>query len=534
MRRPTRGRALCALVAGVAAIALLAGCTAGGTKKLPTETSTPVQTPSAASSTPGAESGAGTGAASSADTAALQRFYGQALVWSDCGGGFQCTTAKAPLDWNRPAAGAPISLALIRKPAQGHSRGALFVNPGGPGASGVDFVRNSVGAASAKLQQNFDVIGWDPRGVGSSSAVKCYGDAGLDDFLYGIPAGPRGSSQWLAASEKSVAALGQSCLENTGQLLGHVDTESTAHDLDMLRSDVGDTKLNYLGFSYGTMIGAIYAGMFPKNVGRMTLDGVVDPATDYNTLSELQAAGFESNLKAYVQWCLTTDKSCPFTGSVDGAMSSIGALLKKVDENPITNTDGRVLGATSFETAIILPLYSTANWPVLDTLFKDVAAGSAKVAFYLADQYNDRSSNGHYTTNTMVAFQAIDCLDYRFESAPAQLQAEATRLTQVAPVIGPYFGYPGITCSGWPFAPVRTPAPVHADGAPPILIVGTTNDPATPYQDSVNLAHELASGHLVTWNGSGHTAYGRSNSCVTNTVDDYFVAGTVPARDPKC
>jgi pimeloyl-ACP methyl ester carboxylesterase len=215
-------------------------------------------------------------------------------------------------------------------------------------------------------------------------------------------------------------------------------------------------------------------------------------------------------------------------------MNSIKGLLDKVQQAPIKNADGRMLGASTLLLAIITPLYATSNWPVLDTLFKNVAAGSAKVAFILADEYNDRDQSGKYTTNTAVAFQSIDCLDYTYNTDLTHMQSEAQRIAQVAPVMGPFFSYGGIACWNWPYEPTRTPAPVHATGSAPILVVGTTNDPATPYQESVNLAGDLDNGHLVTWEGSGHTAYGRSNACVTNTVDDYFVKGSVPASDPHC
>ncbi|MCL2514416.1 MAG: alpha/beta hydrolase [Microbacteriaceae bacterium] len=522
LRMPRRGfRALAAAVALVTGAVLLAGCTNQPEAKLPTQTSTPVVSPTSATPT--------------ADELAVQRFYTQRLVWKDCSGGFQCATAQAPIDWAHPAQGAPIHLALIRKPAtSGHALGSLFVNPGGPGESGVDFVRQAVGDASPTLQANYDIVGWDPRGVGASSAVKCYDDAGLDQWLYGIVPGVRGSTQWLDASKQITTSLGAACLKNTGPLLGHIDTPSTAHDLDMLRGAVGDAKLNYLGFSYGTLIGAIYADMFPSHVGRMALDGVVDPASTYDDVTQLQAVGFEDNLKAYAQWCVTSDRTCPFHGSADAAMNAIGALLQQVDRHPIKNSDGRLLGSATLQTAIILPLYNQSNWPSLDVLFKDVDKGSARVAFLLADQYNERDSNGRYASNVMVAFAATNCLDYEFDDDLAHMQAQAAALAKAAPVMGPFFSYGGIACAGWPFGTVRVPAPVRAAGSAPILVLGTTNDPATPYSQSVALAKELENGHLVTWRGNGHTAYGRSNTCVLNTVDDYFVKGTVPARDPEC
>jgi pimeloyl-ACP methyl ester carboxylesterase len=465
-------------------------------------------------------------------SAALAPFYGQHIRWSECGK-FQCADVHAPLDWSDPSAG-HIELALIRHYATGKRLGSLLANPGGPGASGVDFVRKSLDFAVDKnLIEHYDIVGFDPRGVASSTAVKCYGPSQMDDYIFGITPGTRGSNEWISANTTEATSFGAACKQNTGALLGQVGTTSAARDLDLMRAVLGDAKLNYLGYSYGTLLGATYAGLYPKRVGRMVLDGALDPASTLADVNLGQSKGFENEFRSYVTDCLTR-KGCPFSGSVDGAMATVSNLLKTLDASPIRNSDGRELGADTMVTAIITPLYSPTEWIYLDKLFDDVMAGSARIAFILADTYYDRNADGSYQDNSTEAFSAINCLDYPVDAAPAAMRAQAAELTKAAPVFGPYMAYGDIGCSVWPYKPTRTPAPIHASGSAPILIVGTTGDPATPYQWAVNLSRELDNGHLVTYRGHGHTAYNKSNSCVNNTVDDFFVNGTVPKTDPQC
>jgi len=464
----------------------------------------------------------------------LEPFYRQFLVWQGCGEGLECATASAPLDWSDPAA-ASIELALVRAPATGTAQGSLLVNPGGPGASGFDFVRDSLDfAVSDRLREHYDIVGFDPRGVGRSSAVRCYDDpAVLDRFNYGIVPGQKGSPEWLAAVEQEVASFGQSCLEFTGPLLQFVDTTSAARDLDLLRAILGDETLTYLGYSYGTFLGATYAELYPDKVGRLVLDGALDPDTDGFDVTKAQAVGFESAFRAYLADCLGQD-GCPFTGTVDAAEQRAHALLDQLAAHPLTGADGRELGESTMFAAVILPLYSQSNWPYLDQLFAEVTRGETETAFLLADSYNERNSDGTYSSNQTEAFTAINCLDYDDGPLdPATLAAEAAELASVAPVFGPPMSW-GVGCEGWPFPPTRERGPIRAAGAAPILVVGTTNDPATPYQWAVNLSEELESGHLVTYHGEGHTAYNKSNSCVNDAVDSYFIDGTVPASDPQC
>jgi pimeloyl-ACP methyl ester carboxylesterase len=466
-------------------------------------------------------------------SAGLKPFYGQVLKWKDCASGLQCTTASAPLDWADPGAGA-VNLALVRHPATDTRIGSLLVNPGGPGGSGYEFVKDSLDyATDTKLQAGYDIVGFDPRGVGRSSAVKCYDSAGMDEYLYGLPVAPRGTDAWIQELAVSAAAFGDACQKNTGDLLGHVDSVSAARDLDLLRAVLGDKKLNFLGYSYGTFLGATYAGLYPARVGRMALDGALDPSTSNADVTRVQAAGFESALRSYLTDCLAGSK-CPFNGTVDEAMGTIGALLASVDVSPITATDGRRLGANTLLTAIIYPLYQATAWPNLSEMFTSVLRGDADVAFQFADGYNGRKADGSYRDNSTEAFMAINCIDYSYDDDPVVMRAQAAEIEAAAPTIGKYMAFGDIGCANWPHKFTGKRAEIHAAGAGPILVVGTTNDPATPYVWAQKLAHQLDSGHLVTYTGEGHTAYNKSNACVNNAVDDYLLKGTVPTHDPGC
>jgi pimeloyl-ACP methyl ester carboxylesterase len=429
-----------------------------------------------------------------------------------------------------------MSLRLVKHPATGGDpMGTLFVNPGGPGASGAEYIANSIDFVIPEtVQREYDVIGWDPRGVGASTPVRCFDAADMDDFLFGLgETGDLevGSDEWIAAALDESRAFGAACEEGTGPLLGHVDTASTVRDLDMLRAIVGDSALNYLGFSYGTYIGARYADAFPERVGRLVLDGAMDPTTELADVVREQTRGFELALRAYTTDCLQR-RGCPLSGTVDDAMASIGALLDRVDEEPLQGSDGRMLSAGTMLTAIITPLYAQSNWRYLDQLWETVAQGDADVALSLADFYYDRV-DGRYLSNSTEAFSAINCLDYPGGLDPDRMREQAAELADIAPTIGRFQGYGGISCAAWPVQGVADRVGVTAAGADPILVVGTTGDPATPYRWAESLAQQLESGVLVTYVGEGHTAYGESD-CVDRVVDAYLLTGAVPAEDPRC
>lgn len=513
----TRRRALLLVLAASTAAALLAGCVQWFLPPAPSLTSQPTGEEVAPELAP---------------------FYEQVLQWSACGKGLQCATAAAPLDWKNPADG-EIDLALVRHLATGQRVGSLLVNPGGPGGSGVDFVTDSLDfATSDRLQAAFDVVGFDPRGVGQSSAVSCYDDpAFMDTYLYGEPptdepAPEAGSDAWIAEQRRLSTEFADACLEHTGPLLQYVDTISAARDLDLLRAILGDEKLNYLGYSYGTALGATYASLYPEKTGRLVLDGAIDPATSDFEVTKTQAVGFESAFRAYLEDCVTRS-DCPFD-SVDEGFADTGELLTDLNSDPLPGPDGRWLWGSTLFTAIILPLYSADNWPYLDDLFVEVRAGQTATAFLLADFYNGRDSDGTYLDNSTEAFISINCLDYAAIDDPATMRAEAAELAKAAPVFGPVMSYGGTLCGAWPFPATGERGPITAAGSADILVVGTTNDPATPYVWAEALASQLEKGHLVTFEGEGHTAYPTGDACVQKVVDDFLVDGVVPTSDPRC
>jgi pimeloyl-ACP methyl ester carboxylesterase len=468
--------------------------------------------------------------------AALEPYYTQSLVWEDCGGGMQCTTATAPLDWAAPDAADDIELALVRHTARGEREGALFVNPGGPGASGYDFIHDSLDfAVSDDLQSRFDVIGWDPRGVGRSTAVDCYDGPELDEFLFGLPAAPVGTDAYAQEVTSEAKAFADACLERTGDLLQFIDTESTVNDLDMLRALVGDPKLNYLGYSYGSDIGAHYADRYPDKVGRVVLDGATDPSVTLFDVNLAQTEAFGDALRAYLTDCLDSS-GCPFRGTVDDAIGQIRDLLDALDETPIRGADGRRLTSAYLGTAIQSALYDEGYWRYLTDAFTEVRQGGSETAFFLADAYVDRDEDGDYRSNLQEAFIAITCIDYPIETDPATLARERDLLAEADPISEPedLDALGDVVCQQWPYKFRGAIEPVSGEGAAPILVVGTTGDPATPYPWAEALADQLASGVLLTYVGEGHIAYDEGDPCIVDAVDAYLIEGSVPEDGLVC
>ncbi len=464
--------------------------------------------------------------------AELRSFYSQQLNWARCEGDFQCAKVKVPLDYSKPD-GATIEIAALKLAATGGSKkGSLLVNPGGPGGSGYDFVKDA-GATniSDKVRAAYDVVGFDPRGVKRSAPVTCLTDAERDANrakIYKLDT-DAGLAEALA-DNKAIAAK---CAEKTGPVLGHVDTVSAAKDLDILRGVLNDTKLNYLGYSYGTFLGSTYASLFPDNVGRMVLDGAMDPSLSYEELTSGQAKAFEKAIRAYVTHCLQSS-GCPFTGTPDDAVRQIQDVIAAVEANPRPAKDGRVVNASMFVSGFILPFYNDDNWPVLTQALDSAMKGDLSPMLRLSDFGADREPNGTYSANSTFAFTAINCLDYPMSSDTAAMRAEEQQLRQLSPTLGYYFAYGGTSCKDWPYKNLRTPAPVEYKGSAEIVVVGTTGDPATPVEWASALRKQLGTASLLTWKGEGHTAYGRSNSCIEKAVDGYLVDGKTPADNTVC
>ena len=466
-------------------------------------------------------------------------FYSQTVTWSGCGDDLECATVHAPTNWNSPSDGA-IELALVKHAATGTKKGSLLLNPGGPGGSGWDYVYYSgASSATSAVSDAYDIVGWDPRGVGKSTPVTCYTDPKqTDEVLYGTFDSPYGTQGWideLTVEEEKFAAA---CEKNTGELLANLDTASNAKDMDMIRALVGDEKLNYLGYSYGTYFGAVYAELFPDKVGRLVLDGALDPLlSDFESL-KVQMAGFDSAFRAYMQSCLQ-GSDCPFSGDVDTALGQARSVLETVDAQGLVNSDGRVLDSATLGTAIALNLYSEDYWPDMTQMFAELSTGDPTLAFVNADYYNSRNADGSYSSNSFEVYTAATCVDGDFADDPATTLERLAEIDAAAPILGKFFAYDDFAvldtaCSNWPVPRADLPTSFEAKGAPPILVIGTTNDPATPYAWAQALASQLSSGVMITHTGEGHTVYNQGVTCIDDTVDAFFLDGTVPASDPLC
>lgn len=461
----------------------------------------------------------------------LMRFYDQPPQWEPCGPELECATITAPLDWHDPDRG-EIELAMTRHLAgRGEPAGALLANPGGPGASGIDLVRSGLEYSFGEpLIEAFDLVGFDPRGVGQSTAVRCLDTEEMDAYLYDIPAAPRGTPEWEAELTERNREFAAACEANSDGILEFITTEQAARDLDLLRAVLGQEELTYLGYSYGTFLGATYAELFPERAGRLVLDGAIDPSVSGDDVGTTQGIGFEAALRTYMQWCLDS-ADCPFAGSVDNAMADLGALLAELDRRPVEAADGRMLGADTLLTAVITALYSQGNWPYLTDALVGALEGDAEDAFFLADSYNGRGPDG-YRDNSTEAFNAYNCMDYP-ATDPAEQEASARLLEEEAPTIAPYWSGVDL-CAVWPYPPSGERRALTAEGADPIVVIGTTGDPATPYDWAVSLADQLDSGVLVTHEGEGHTAYNGASACVNDAVEAFFLEGTVPEDGLVC
>ena len=465
-------------------------------------------------------------------SAELLPYYSQKLTWKSCGAGFDCTEVKAPRDWEKPADG-DLELAIVRHRATGTSQGSLLINPGGPGASGYDFVHDSLDyAVGADLIEDFDVIGFDPRGVGRSTAVRCLDAKQMDDYLYGVVPGPRNTPEWEAALSARDKTFADACEANSDGLLPYITTVNSARDMDLIRGVLGDKTLNYLGYSYGTFLGATYAKLYPERAQRLVLDGAIDPAVPGLEVSTIQAEGFESALRAYLEGCLA-GRDCPFNGSVDEALTDFRALLSSISRTPMKNGDGRMLTVDSMITGTIAAMYSQQSWSYLTKGITAALQGDPSVMMGLADSYNSRNPDGTYADNTAEAFRAYNCMDYPVEEDPAAEAAVITQLEAKAPTFAPYWQAPD-PCKVWPHAPTGVRERITADGSGPIVVVGTTNDPATPYAWAESLAEQLQNGVLVTRVGEGHTGYNKGNGCVDQAVERFLIDGKTPKDGLRC
>jgi pimeloyl-ACP methyl ester carboxylesterase len=462
------------------------------------------------------------------------------LTWKQCGRGFDCATMRVPVSYSEPN-GPTLGINVVRLPASGDRIGSLVVNPGGPGASGIDYAMAAQVIVSPEVLSHFDLVGFDPRGVGSSTPIHCFTGPDLD-ALIGADGTPDDAAD-LAALEDAARIVREGCAQGSPDLVGHLNTEDAARDLNQLRIALGENTLNFLGKSYGTFLGATYADLFPTYVGRFVLDGALPPDIDGDEIALGQAQGFEDALRQFMADCLTR-ADCPFTGDVEAAMTQLGAFIAGLETQPLPgrpNEPDRLLTEALGTYAILMDLYSANQWPDLRVALRAGLAGNGSPMMEQLDARLGRSPDGTYADNSMDAFYAYTCTDRTMTTNPSELAVLANEWSfgtagqpAPAPLLGTYFAYANVACADWPYVGSTQAHEIHAADAAPILVVSTLHDPATPYEWGVRLAEQLDHARLVSYDGNGHTAYRKGSECVDAVVDAYLINGTVPMADVSC
>jgi pimeloyl-ACP methyl ester carboxylesterase len=445
-------------------------------------------------------------------------FIPDPIRWEDCQFG-ECATVEVPLDYEDPG-GERIEISAARAPATGDRIGALFVNPGGPGASGTDFAATLAFLLPSDINEHFDIVGFDPRGVGDSTPIDCGVDA---TDLYSVDPTIEDDADRAALLEVSAEYV-DDCGARFGNLLPFVGTRDVARDMDTMRAAMGDEQLSYLGFSYGTAIGQVYADLFPERIRSMILDGVVELGPSGLDLAADQAAGFETALARYVQFCDAAE-GCETAGNALGAVEQVQALAEQPGGIPAPSA-GRPAGPGEANLGISLALYSQSLWTDLDGALAAALGGDGSQLVGLADQY--------IGIGDFEIYFAVNCLDFAWPTGDAQAFLDFAKATAVA---SPHFGEAlvndYIRCVDWPVRPDPL-TPVTAAGSPPILVVSTTGDPATPYEAGVRVADRLESGVLITNEGDGHTVVADGKPCIDDLVVAYLIDGDVPADGTTC
>ena len=450
------------------------------------------------------------------------------LPWVECGAPYQCATLRVPLDYAN-ANSRTIELALVRTPARDPSKrvGSLLVNPGGPGASGVDFARSIATSFPVEIRDRFDIVGFDPRGVAGSTPLLCHDK--IQQLAASEPE-PSNDDQWAEVTRitRDFATL---CGQRGGDMLAHLGSLDVVRDMDRIREAVGDEKLTYVGFSYGTLLGELYADRFPTRVRALVLDGPIDPGLTADEATAQQAIGFERAIDGFDASC--KQRSCPLSEGGKDAWSAIKDLVDQARTRPIPAPGlDRPAGPGEVLLGAFQALYRPFSWRALERAVAEARNGDASTFVRLADAYLGRQSDGSYA-NQLEMNAAVNCLDYEYSRDLTHYRALADELVKVAPRIGRSMASGGLGCALWPVA--SQPVDVTgATGAPPVLIVGTTNDPATPFEWALAARKAIPSGVLLTHEGDGHTVYLSGVRCVDDVVNAYLLNGATPQDGSIC
>jgi len=472
---------------------------------------------------------------------ALDDFYTQSLNWKTCYVENECADLKVPIDYADLTTGIfEISLLRYKAADQKKRIGSLVINPGGPGGSGVDYAYNAEYAFDPDVLDRFDIVGFDPRGVARSEPVRCYNAAETDES-YASDSKPDSPEELAAAIADSKDFVAK-CLKNTKNLT-HYSSVETARDMDILRQALGDKKLNFVGKSYGTYLGTLYARLFPDNVGRIVLDGAIDPNVSVLDQNISQAVGFESALEAFIKDC-NTFPNCPLPKDLNAAREFISSIFTSAATNPLPQKnprdgDDRVVTESLIVLGTASALYEdVTGWPQLRKAIIEAKEGYGDTFLKLADLYSGREKNGKYSNNELDSGAVIDCLDWNQDRSVEQMTEDVELFKAKSPVFGPYLAYTGLSCKYFPSA-AKTKYTLETNevksiGTTPILIIGTTRDPATPYAWAVGLHKIFTSSILITLNADGHTGHGRGSECVDTAVDEYLLSGKTPVKNLNC
>jgi pimeloyl-ACP methyl ester carboxylesterase len=453
------------------------------------------------------------------------------IGWAECEGttAIECGTLVVPRDHDDPW-GDTFELPVVRRPAPdpGERIGSIVLNPGGPGASGASFARTAWLILPPALKDHFDIVGFDPRGeAGSTPAIDC-----LDDLapFAALDTTPDSAVERRAILEQS-QAFADGCVERSGELLRHVGTDQIVRDMDLLRQALGDDKLTYVGFSYGTFLGAIYADTFPDRVRALVLDGVVNPALTAEELIAGQAFGFEEELHAYFDWC-ASDAVC--VADVGGDPAAVyDEVQAAIEDSPLPSRGERPAGPGEFAYGVVGALYRPSRWDDLTEALAAARAGDGSALVSLADGYLGRRGDGTYE-NTIDVYYTVTSIDTSSSRDPEVIAEVATEVREKAPRLGAYLPYTALPSVLWPVAPWRVAGPVSAPGVPPVLIVGGTRDPATPLSSAVALSGQLSGSVLLTRDADGHTSFLAGSPCVDDAVTEYLVSLKLPAQGTVC
>ncbi|MGW5569015.1 alpha/beta hydrolase [Streptomyces tendae] len=495
------------------------------------------------------------------DAQALTGLRNQSLAWKDCpapapvqGGGeapgalpdgtrWQCATLRTPLDWKNPS-GESMDLALIRARAAGDPDqriGSLLFNFGGPGGSGVATLPG-LAPDYEKLRARYDLVSFDPRGVGNSAGVRCL-DAGLpsEEEIDNTPDDGGDETNALVRFNRETAAA---CEKNSGDVLPYVGTTQAAQDMDLMRQVLGDEKLHYFGISYGTELGGVYAHLFPEHVGRAVLDGVVDPTHDLMEEALAQAGGFQLAFEHFAAWCAR--QGCTLGGDAEDIVDLVVGLEAALDDTPLATPDDGELDGDGLVDAISGALYRQDYWPALRVGLEAAADDNGEVLHDLAEALGQHGRGGDTDdatddtateeSNEDDAFRAITCDDSSNRYTVADVESRLPDFLEASPLFGPGLAWSALSCDGWPVPGAARHPEVSAPGAPPVLLVGNTGDPATPYEGAARMAQRLGEkvGVELTYEGEGHGAYDSGNTCVQDTVNAYLLNGTLPKPGTVC